>query len=155
MISEKSSSDYSKGVRMRKFLVTLILVSTVISCSKDDGMDDNILNGTYAKKFNIIHYKTNPMYDVDKKTFEILSFDYAKDNEHIYFGNKIIAGADIQSFVLVGDYMSKDKNHVYYREMILEGADPETFFAIGGEIPKYFSDRKKYITEKENHWILI
>ena len=118
MISEKSSSDYSKGVRMRKFLVTLILVSTVISCSKDDGMDDNILNGTYAKKFNIIHYKTNPMYDVDKKTFEILSFDYAKDNEHIYFGNKIIAGADIESFVLVGDYMSKDK-----KSCILPGND--------------------------------
>ena len=93
MILEKSSSDYSKGVRMRKFLVTLILVLTVISCNKDDGMDDNILNGTYAKKFNIIHYKTNPMYDVDKKTFEILRSKQLFDSAGCFWQTRLVRRA--------------------------------------------------------------
>lgn len=128
---------------MKRVITAIVLLLLFTSCEKKESLDDNILNGTYAKKFNIIHYKTIPMYDVDKNTFEILSFDYARDKNHIYFGNQVIEGVDLETFELVGDYFSKDKNHVYFGENKLEGADPSNFSKVGsGETVKYFTDKK-------------
>ena len=125
---------------MKKVIAAIVLLVLMASCEKKELMDDNILNGTYAKKFHIIHYKTIPMYDVDKNSFQILSFDYAKDKNHVYFGDEEIKNADLATFELVGEYFSKDKNHVYYRENILEGADPKSFVRLGSvEAGKYYT----------------
>ena len=81
---------------MKKVIAAIVLLVLMASCEKKELMDDNILNGTYAKKFHIIHYKTIPMYDVDKNSFQILSFDYAKDKNHVYFGDEEIKNADFK-----------------------------------------------------------
>ena len=131
---------------MKRVVAVMILLLLMTSCEKNELLDDNILNGTYAKKFNIIHYKTIPMYDVDKNTFEILSFDYARDKNHVYFGSQVIQDVDLETFELVGEYFSKDKNHVYLGEKRLDGAKPSSFSKLGsGETTKYFTDKKSEI----------
>ena len=80
----------------------------------------------------------------------------SKDRDSIYYTGEKIINSDAGSAETIQESLKeectlnygwsdhiRDKNYVYYRGKLVEGADPETFFAIGGEIPKYFSDRKK------------
>ena len=93
-----------------------------------------------------VYYSDNKLPNVDKNSFELLSYYYAKDVNNIYKGSvKILEQADAKTFKIlsIDDRFSFDKNNVFFidtqNEHTLDGVDHTTLTPL--KIDSYVKDK--------------
>lgn len=93
-----------------------------------------------------VYYSDNKLPNVDKNSFELLSYYYAKDVNNIYKGkDKILEQADAKTFQILSldDRFAFDKNNVFFintqNEHTLDGVDYTTLMPL--KIDSYVKDK--------------